>query len=164
MRNLRIKSQRDFWSGVLFSAFGTAFAWGATNYEVGNAARMGPGYFPLIVGVLIAIMGVAIVVRALSVETEDGEPIGRIAWRPLIFVIGGNLLFGVLLAGLPGWGVPGMGLIVAIVVLTFVASLAGDQFKFREVAVLATVLAIGSYVAFELALKLNFPIWPAFIG
>jgi hypothetical protein len=161
---VRVKSQRDFVSGLLFSAFGVAFAWGATSYEVGSAARMGPGYFPLIVGILIAFMGVLITATSLSVETADGEPIGRIAWRPLVFIIGANLVFGVLLVGVHSWGLPAMGLIVAIYALTFVASLAGDQFKAREVFVLATVLAVGSYVAFELALKLNFPIWPAFIG
>jgi hypothetical protein len=161
---VRIKSQRDFCSGVLFSAFGVAFAWGATTYNVGTGARMGPGYFPLVVGVLIAILGVLITAKALTVDTEDGEPVGRIAWRPLVFIIGANLVFGVLLAGVTSWGLPPMGLIVAIYALTFIASLAGDQFKAREVVVLATVLAIGSYIAFELALKLNFPIWPAFIG
>lgn len=161
---MSIKSQRDFVTGVLFSAFGIAFAWGATTYNVGTGARMGPGYFPLMVGVLIAILGVAITIQSLIVKTEDGEPIGRIAWRPLIFIIGANLVFGVLLVGVRAWGLPGMGLIVAIYALTFIASLAGDQFRFKEVFVLATILAIGSYVAFELALKLNFPIWPSFIG
>lgn len=161
---MKIKSQRDFASGVLFSAFGVAFAWGAMTYNVGTGARMGPGYFPLVVGVLIAIMGVLVTIKALVTDTPDGDPIGRIAWRPLVFIIGANLIFGVLLVGLPSLGLPHMGLIVAIYALTFVASLAGDQFKAKEVFVLATVLAIGSYVAFELALKLNFPIWPAFIG
>jgi len=161
---LRIKSQRDFFAGVLFSAFGVAFAWGATTYTVGSGARMGPGYFPLIVGVLIAIMGAAITLKALVVETADGEPVGRIAWRPLFFIIGANLLFGVLLGGLPGIGLPPMGLIVAIYALTFVAGLAGDRFSFKASAVLATLLAIGSYVAFVLALKLQFPVWPTFIA
>lgn len=161
---MRIQSQRDFVSGVLFSAFGMAFAWGATTYTVGTAARMGPGYFPLMVGILITILGLVITIKSITVKTEDGEPIGRIAWRPLIFIIGSNLIFGVLLVGVRSIGLPAMGLIVAIYALTFVASLAGDQFKFKEVLILATVLAVGSYVAFELALKLNFPIWPAFLG
>lgn len=159
-----IKSQKDFVSGVLFSIFGVAFAWGATSYHVGEAARMGPGYFPLMVGILIAILGVVITVKALMVETVDGDPIGRAAWRPLVFIIGANLAFGVLLGGLPSIGFPAMGLIVAIYALTFIASLAGDQFSFKGVLVLATILAIGSYVSFEMALKLNFPIWPAFLA
>lgn len=159
-----IKSQRDFYAGAMFCAFGIAFAWGATSYTVGSAARMGPGYFPLIVGVLIAILGSLIVLQSLRSGPPDGDPIGKIAWRPLVFVIGANLVFGVLLAGLPSLGIPAMGLIIAIYALTFIASLAGDQFNAKSVAILATVLAIGSYVAFELALKLNFPIWPTFIA
>ena len=161
---LKIRSQRDFFSGALFCAFGVAFAWGATSYTVGTGARMGPGYFPLIVGVLIALLGSAIMLQSLRSGGPDGDPIGRIAWRPLGFIIGANLVFGVLLAGLPSLGIPAMGLIVAIYALTFIASLAGDSFNAKSVAILATVLAIGSYVAFELALKLNFPIWPTFIS
>ncbi len=161
---LGIKSQRDFYAGAMFSAFGVAFAWGATSYTVGDAARMGPGYFPLIVGVMIAILGSLIMFNALRHGGADGDPIGKIAWKPLCYVIGANLAFGVLLAGLPSLGIPAMGLIVAIYALTFIASMAGEQFNKKSVAILATVLAIGSYVAFELALKLNFPIWPTFIA
>jgi hypothetical protein len=161
---LNIKSQRDFGAGAVFCAFGVAFAWGAAGYNVGSGARMGPGYFPLIVGVLIAIMGSLIVFKSLAIKTEDGEPIGRIAWRPLIFIIGANLLFGVLLGGLPSIGLPPMGLIAAIYVLTFVASLAGGRFAWKGVTVLASLLALGSYLAFVVALKLQFPVWPTFIA
>ncbi|WP_077000236.1 tripartite tricarboxylate transporter TctB family protein [Variovorax sp. KK3] len=161
---MRIKSQRDFFSGAIFSAFGVAFAWGATNYTVGTGARMGPGYFPLIVGVLIALMGALITFKSLTVETDDGEPVGRIAWKPLVFIIGANIVFGILLGGLPSIGLPPMGLIVAIYVLTFVASLAGDNFNAKAVGILATILAVGSYLAFVVALKLQFPVWPTFIA
>ncbi|MGB3067192.1 MAG: tripartite tricarboxylate transporter TctB family protein [Ottowia sp.] len=159
---MKIHSQRDFTAGLLFSAFGVAFAWGATTYTVGSGARMGPGYFPVIVGALIALLGALITARSLIVHTEDGEPIGSIAWRPLIFIIGANVLFGVLLGGLPSIGLPPMGLIVAIYVLTLVASLAGDQFQLKPVLILATVLAVGSYLAFVVALNLQFPVWPSF--
>ena len=161
---MKIKSQRDFFSGALFCAFGVAFAWGATTYNVGTGARMGPGYFPLIVGVLIAIMGALITAKSKIVETEDGEPVGRIAWKPLVFIISANLMFGVLLGGLPSIGLPPMGLIVAIYALTFIAGLAGDKFSFKASAVLATILAIGSYLAFVVALKLQFPVWPTFVA
>ncbi|HZF82670.1 MAG TPA: tripartite tricarboxylate transporter TctB family protein [Burkholderiaceae bacterium] len=161
---MKIKSQRDFFSGALFCAFGVAFAWGATTYNVGTGARMGPGYFPLIVGVLIAIMGALITAKSMVVDTEDGEPVGRIAWKPLVFIISANLMFGVLLGGLPSIGLPPMGLIVAIYALTFIAGLAGDKFSFKASAVLATTLAIGSYLAFVVALKLQFPVWPTFVA
>jgi hypothetical protein len=160
---VRIKSQRDFFSGLMFLVVGIAFAWGATSYNVGEAARMGPGYFPLMLGVVLAGMGAFIIFESLVVETEDGEPIGKWAWRPLGFVIAANLLFGMLLGGLPSIGLPYMGMVIAIIGLTFVAALAGDRFKFKEVAILSVVLAIGSYLAFIVLLKLQFPVWPAFI-
>jgi hypothetical protein len=70
---LRIKSQKDFFAGLMFTVVGIAFAWGATNYTVGNGARMGPGYFPLMLGILLAILGASSSSSALVVETEDGE-------------------------------------------------------------------------------------------
>lgn len=159
-----IKSQTDFFSGVMFTAVGAAFAIGATTYNVGNGARMGPGYFPLMLGVLLAILGAIIIFQSLVVETSDGSPIGKWAWKPLAFVIGANLAFGVLLGGLPSIGVPAMGLIIAIYALTIIASLAGEHFKLRDVLVLATILAVGSYIAFIWALKLQIQVWPTFIS
>jgi hypothetical protein len=161
---MKIKSQKDFWSGLMFTAVGVAFAWGATNYTVGEGARMGPGYFPLMLGILLALIGLFVVFEAMVVETEDGEPIGKFAWKPLGFIIGANLVFGILLAGLPKLGIPAMGLIVAIYALTFIASMGGDEHKHKEVAILATILAIGSYLAFIVLLKLQFPVWPSFIS
>ena len=141
-----------------------AYAWGATTYTVGTGARMGPGYFPLIVGVLIALLGSVITVRAMTVDSGDDQPIGSIAWRPLVFIIGANILFGILLGGLPSIGLPPMGLIVAVYALTVIASLAGDQFQWKPVLILATVLAVGSYLTFVMALNLQFQVWPTFIA
>jgi predicted outer membrane lipoprotein len=160
---VKIKSQKDFFSGLMFMAVGTAFAWGATNYNIGEGARMGPGYFPLMLGILLAAIGAFTIFEALVVETEDGERVGHIAWKPLSFIIASNVVFGIMLGGLPAIGFPSFGLIVGIYALVFIAALAGDEFKFKEVLVLATVLAIGSYVAFVWLLKLQFPVWPSFI-
>lgn len=160
---MNIKSQKDFFSGLMFMSVGVAFAWGASNYTLGDGARMGPGYFPLMLGVLLAVLGGVITFQALVVETVDGEKVGTVAWKPLVLIILANLLFGVLLAGLPAIGLPSMGLIVAIYVLTFVASAAGDDFKVKTCLILATVLALGSYLAFIVLLKLQFAVWPAFI-
>jgi hypothetical protein len=161
---VKIKSQKDFFSGVMFMAVGGAFAWGATTYNIGSGARMGPGYFPLILGILLAIIGLVITFKAMTVETADGDKIGKWAWKPLFFILAANFAFGILLGGLPSIGVPAMGLIVAIYALTFIASLAGNEFSAKGVFGLATILAIGSYVAFVWALKLQFPVWPSFIS
>jgi Tripartite tricarboxylate transporter TctB family len=158
-----IKSQKDFFSGLMFMGVGVAFAWGATTYNVGEGARMGPGYFPLMLGILMAVLGGAIAFKALVVETVGGDKIGKWAWKPLIYVILANLTFGALLAGLPSIKFPAFGLIVAIYALTFIASMAEAGWKVKNTFILATVLAVGSYVAFVLVLKLQFPVWPAFI-
>ena len=160
---MNIKSQKDFFSGLLFMAVGVAFAWGATKYSIGTGARMGPGYFPLMLGILLAVLGGVITFKALVVETEDGDKVGRWAWKPLFFIIAANLLFGLMLGGLPSIKFPAFGLIAGIYALTFVASLAGEEFKPKEVVVLATALAVLSYLAFIVLLKLQFPVWPAFI-
>ena len=160
---MKIKSQKDFFAGLMFMVTGIAFAWGATNYSIGEGARMGPGYFPLMLGILLAIIGAAVVFSALVVETEDGDKIGSWAWRPLGFIIGANVLFGICLGGIPKIGFPSLGLIIGIYVLTFVSSLASDEHNNKEVAVLATVLAVMSYLAFIVLLKLQFPVWPSFL-
>ena len=161
---MRIKSQADFFSGVMFTTVGGAFAIGATTYTVGNGARMGPGYFPLMLGILLAVLGIIIMFQAMVVETTDGDPIGKWAWKPLAFVLGANLAFGVLLGGLPSIGVPAMGMIIAIYALVIISSLAGNEFDLKKVLILATVLAVGSYVAFIWALKLQIQVWPTFIS
>ena len=158
-----IKSQKDFFSGLMFMAVGIAFAWGATSYKIGDGARMGPGYFPLLLGVLMAILGAVITFQAMVVETEDGDKIGAWAWKPLVFIILANLVFGALLGGLPSIKLPAFGLIAGIYALTFIGAMAGEEFRVKEVLVLATVLAIISYLAFIMLLKLQFPVWPAFI-
>lgn len=162
---MAIKSQKDFFSGLLFTAVGVGFAVGATNYSVGTGARMGPGYFPLILGVCMAILGAVITFKSLVVESVDGkgDKIGAWAWKPLFFIILANLVFGVCLGGLPSIKFPALGLIVGIVSLTFIASKAGEEFKFKEVTILAVVLSIMSYAAFILLLKLQFPVWPTFL-
>jgi hypothetical protein len=160
---VKIKSQKDFFSGVMFSVVGIAFAWGATTYNVGDGARMGPGYFPLMLGILMTFLGLLIMFNALVVETEGGDRIGKWAWKPICFILGANLAFGVLLGGLPSIKVPAMGMIAAIYALVIIASLAGERFKLKEVLILATILAVGSYLAFIVLLKLQIPVWPTFI-
>ena len=89
---MSIKSQKDFFSGLMFMSVGVAFAWGAGSYSIGTGARMGPGYFPMALGVLLAILGAAITFKALVVGPEDGDKVGAFAWKPLVFIIAANLV------------------------------------------------------------------------
>ena len=162
---MAMASQRDFFSGLMFTTVGGAFAWGAGDYEVGSAARMGPGYFPLMLGLLLALLGIAITIKSFSgPAASSGDRIGAFAWRPLLLVLLANVLFGVLLVGLPSIGLPAMGMFVAIMVLTLVASMARKGFRWKESLLLGAGLSLGSYLAFVRVLQLQFPVWPSFTG
>lgn len=159
---MNIKSHKDFASGVMFMVVGAAFAWGATKYNLGTGARMGPGYFPLMLGVLLAIFGLVITFNALVIERVGGDKIGKWAWKPIGYIIGANLLFGLCLGGIPAIGLKSLGLIVGIYVCTFVSSMAEPGWKVKNTFILATGLAILSYLAFIKLIKLQFPVWPAY--
>jgi Tripartite tricarboxylate transporter TctB family len=161
---VNIKSQKDFFAGLMFIIIGAAFAIGAYSYSMGEGARMGPGYFPRLLGALLAILGCVVLFKAMTVATPDGDKVGSIAWKPLFCIIGANILFGICIGGLPAIKLPALGMMVGIYVLTFVASLAAEQYKPVEVFILATVLAIISYLAFIVLLNLQFPVWPSFLA
>ena len=152
---MKIKSQRDFWSGLMFVAIGLGFAWGANNYSFGSSARPGPGFFPFGLGLLMAILGGVVLFKSLVVETEDGEPIGRWAFRPLLIIMGSVGLFGFLL--------PRMGMAVSLPILILMCSLAGDEFHWKDVIVSVVVLTLGSWLIFIKGLSLVIPLWPKFI-
>lgn len=151
---MKIKSQKDFWSGIMFIVVGLGFAWGATNYSMGSSARPGPGYFPLGLGFLLAILGAAVLFKALTTETADGDPIGSVAWRPLALIVLGVAVFGLAL--------PKLGMVISLPLLVLIASYAGDEFHLGEVALNSVILTIGSWVIFIWGLNLTIPLWPAF--
>lgn len=153
---MKIKSQKDFWSGLMFVSVGIAFAWGATEYSFGSSARPGPGYFPFGLGILLAILGSLVLFKALTLESADGDPIGGFAWRPLLIILGAVLLFGVLL--------PRVGLLVALPLLVVLSSLASDEFTWKGALLNAVVLTVLSYGVFVMGLKLTIPVLPAFVG
>lgn len=153
---MQIKSQRDFWSGLMFIVVGVVFAVGATNYSMGSSARPGPGYFPLILSVLMAILGGFVLFKSLTIEVEGGDPIGHIAWRPLLVIVAAIAVFGLAL--------PRLGLVITVPILILMTSLAGDEFKWKGVVATAVVLTVGSWAIFVLGLKLVIPMWPWFVG
>lgn len=161
---MALANQKDFVSGLMFMTVGGGFAWGAVDYEIGEAARMGPGYFPFMLGLILVGLGALVTLAALKSGPPDGGKIGVIAWRPLVFILGANLLFGALLVGIPKLGIPAFGLIVAIYGLVIMAGYARNGAKLKESVVLATILAVGSYFAFVKMLSLQFPVWPWFLS
>ena len=152
---MKIKSQRDFLSGLMFLVVGIAFAVGATNYSMGSSARPGAGYFPLILSVIMAILGAVVLFKALTIETEGGDPVGDIAWRPLIVIVASIAAFGVTL--------PWLGMLAAVPVLIVMVSLAGDEFGWKGVIVNSLVLTAFAWFVFVWGLKLTIPLWPSFV-
>ena len=128
---VRIKGPKDFWSGLIFTGFGVAFVAVARNYPLGSALRMGPAYFPTMVGGLLAVLGVVLVARSVF---SAGEAVDHIGLRALLLVLGALVLFGYLLDY--------TGLVPAIVALVFVSAAGGHEFKWWEVSVLAVALAV----------------------
>ncbi|XVJ71771.1 MAG: tripartite tricarboxylate transporter TctB family protein [Rhizobacter sp.] len=153
---MKIKSERDFWSGILFLVVGIAFAVGATNYSMGVAARPGPGYFPLILSCLMAILGAVVLFKSLTIETEDGDKIGPIAWRPLIVVVAAISMFALAL--------PRFGLIITVPILIIIVSLAGREFRWKGVLIASVVLTVGSWGIFIAGLNLTIPLWPIYLA
>lgn len=158
---MHIKSQKDFFAGLIHAAVGVGFVGASTNYAIGDGARMGPGYFPLALGVALTALGGIAMFRALVMETLDGQPIGPWAWRPLVLIVAASLAFGLLLAGLPSLGVPALGLAAAIGALVILSALAGPQVRWIETLILAALLAIGGWVVLVWWLKLPFQGSPA---
>lgn len=151
---MKIKAPKDFWAGLMFIAFGAAFMIGALmNYQMGTAVRMGPGYFPAVLGGLLAFLGVLVLIESLAME---GPPVPKFHFRPMFFVVLGSLVFAYILKP--------AGFIVSIVALVIVSALGGHEFKLKEVSILAVVLAVFGVFVFVKGLTLPFPIWPAFVG
>ena len=151
-----IKSQKDFWSGLLFILVGVSFTWGATHYRFGSSASPGPGYFPFGLGLLLALLGGVVLFKSLTLETDGGNKIGAFAWRPLVIILASVALFGFLL--------PRLGMVICLPVLIIGSSLASDEFTWKGALLNAVVLTAMSWVIFVVGLKLTIPMWPTVFG
>ncbi|MBI2754325.1 MAG: tripartite tricarboxylate transporter TctB family protein [Betaproteobacteria bacterium] len=165
---MKIKSQRDFWAGLMFITFGLFFVAVAVGtpefidkifetkvipgYQIGSAVRMGPAYFPIVLGGLLAFLGALVLIDSLA---EEGPPVAKFHFRPLLFILISSLAFAYLLKPL--------GLVLASIALVFISAYGGHEFKWKEVAILSVVLVIFSVLVFVKALVLPFPICPDFI-
>lgn len=153
---MKIKSEKDFWSGLMFIVVGIGFAWGALNYSFGTSARPGPAYFPFGLGVLQAALGAVLLFKALTFEVEGGDPIGPWPLKQSVIILGAVVLFGLTL--------PKLGMAIALPLLIGVGSLASGEFRFKEVLANSLLLTVGSWAIFIKGLGLTLPLWPTFLG
>lgn len=151
---MRLRNHRDLWAGVMFFVFGVIFVVLSRQYQLGTAAKMGPGYFPTILGGLLAVLGLIIVFGAFDKRNPELK-IERVGWRELILLLASIGLFGLLL--------PKFGMVISIIVLIGVSALASHEFKLRDTVLSTIVLIVMSYFVFVKGLELQFPVWPKFM-
>lgn len=151
---MRIRSQKDFASGLMFILVGFGFSWVARGYSMGTAAKMGPGYFPFWLGVVLALLGVLVLIGSLSSKGE-GDELARWDIKLLLWILGSVVLFGLLLKPL--------GMVLSVIVLVLVSSMASHEFTWRGAILNTIVLVVISMGAFVYGINLQMPVWPAFI-
>ena len=146
---LQIKSQQNFWAGILFLSVGAGQTWLALQYNVGTASQMGPGFMPALLGGVLVALGLIIVSGSLVVRGPRIEPI---YWRPLACIVGAMLLFALLIES------AGLALTTVLVVLV-----AGSGYRERIswpwLGVLAIAMAVFAVGLFVHALKQPIPAW-----
>jgi putative tricarboxylic transport membrane protein len=144
---------RDFWSGVIFLAAGLVSAGLARSYPMGTTMRMGPGYFPTVLGGLLALIGLILIVRALL---QPGPAVGRLAYSKLALVTASTVLFALFLRRL--------GLSLVLVLLVVVSAYASRRFRWPVALALAVGLAVGSSIIFVRLLGLPIPVFGSWLG
>lgn len=151
---MTIKSPKDFWAGLMFIGFGVFFAaWAVANYQMGTAVRMGPAYFPAVLGGLLAVLGVAVLLGSLVIK---GPPVPAMNLRPLILISIACVVY--------GYAMKPLGLVIATAALVFISAYGGHEFKWKEVLILYVALIIFSVLVFVKGLTLPFPLWPEALG
>lgn len=153
--DIRIKNQQDFWSGIMFVLVGAGFALGATEYSMGTAARMGPGYFPFWLGTCLAALGAFVALGAVSKKAEYTR-IEKFDWSIVLILLGSVALCGLLMDYL--------GVYISVFLLVFLSSFASHVFNWKVAAINGLCLVVFVWLAFIKGLGLIFPLWPSIFG
>ena len=151
---MKIRNQRDFGAGIMYMVIGLFFAIVATRYPMGTAAKMGPGYFPFYLGLLMVLLGLLVLVRSMGAKASI-EAIPKFNWKIIAQITGAVVLYALLL--------PRMGFLVAVVVLVLVSANASKDFTWKGSLLNAAFLVIFTYSVFVVGLNLQFPLLPAFL-
>jgi len=140
-------ARKDLLAGTTFVVFGLAFAITSTTYELGTPLRMGPGYFPLVLGALLVLLGILIAVKGFV--ASEGDDIGRVPWKAGALLVAALLFF--------GFTVRGLGLVPALLVTVFLSALAGHRARVIPAVVIAGSLTALSVLIFVIVLQLRLP-------
>jgi Tripartite tricarboxylate transporter TctB family len=140
----------DILAGLVFVAFGLAFALTSLRYELGTPLRMGPGYFPLVLGGILVLLGLLIVGKGFVAGSDaEGRP-GSVPWRALVLIVLAVLFFGLTVRGL--------GLVPTTAVTAFLTALASYRTGILAAVAIAAGLTVLCVLIFVLALQLRLPL------
>jgi len=149
---LKIRNEKDFWSGVMFIACGLFFALFAMKYDFGTAQRMGPAYFPTVLGAILVVIGVVVAAGGLTRDSADGK-VERFFLTEMSWVLGSVVVYGLLLKP--------AGALIAIAALVAISSMGSHEFRWKEVILLAIAMAAVTWAVFIWGLGVSIPVWPA---
>jgi hypothetical protein len=144
---LSIRNPKDFFTGLLLLVIAAVFAYGLTELQIGTAYRMGPGYFPMVLIILLALFGLMILINGF---TTDGEAIGEIPWRALILVTLSVAIYGATLRGL--------GFVLALALSVLISTFAAERWDAKAALALTIGLVASCFLIFVKGLGL--PIAP----
>jgi putative tricarboxylic transport membrane protein len=148
-----IRSTKDFWSGALYIFFGSVALLVGRDYGMGTALRMGPAYFPFLLGGLLILVGAISLIRSFFVQ---GTPIGRLALKQLAIVVGSVIFFGAI--------VRAAGLVIALPLLAMLSAAASVRFRWAPSIAMAAGLAIFCILVFIKGLGVPLPLLGSWFG
>ena len=151
---MKIRNRKDFWSAVMFVIFGVLFIAWSTDYQFGTAQRMGPGYFPTVLGGMLVALGILVGLPTVKEDAEETH-VEKIGWRGLLVILGAVILYAILL--------PRMGFVVSLTALIILSAMASKEFTWKAALISVVVLGFFSYLVFVKGLELQFPVWPPFL-
>jgi hypothetical protein len=146
-------ARKDLLAGAIFAALGLAFAITSTTYEVGSPLRMGPGYFPLVLGSVLVLLGILIAIKGFV--AGDSDDIGPVPWKAIALFVAALVFFGLTVRGL--------GLVPALLVTVFLSALAGHRARVIPAAVIAASLTALCVLIFVIVLQLRLPLFGPWI-
>lgn len=147
------RNPRDFWSGLIYVGFGLAAVAIGREYEMGTLLRMGPAYFPTVVGFLLGFVGLVSLARAF---VKSGAPVGHFALRALVIITLAPIVFGLI--------VRDAGLALALPVLVLLSGAASAHFRWLQFAALAAGLTLFCVFVFLEGLGVPLPLLGPWFG
>jgi Tripartite tricarboxylate transporter TctB family len=151
---VQLRNHRDLWAGLMFAVIGIIFMILSKQYSIGTSAKMGPGYFPMVLGGLMTLFGVIIAFGAFAGKAEALK-LSPVGWREFILLLASVIVFAIAL--------PRLGMVISVALLILISAIASHEFKLRDTLISIVVLVLLAYGMFVKGLELQFPVWPKFL-